>query len=487
MLKRYLIPILIIIGLTVFIWHKLLFQVPLGEGYYYFDFKQRTFDFWEYDNFAKVILTILIPLFKGNLTLYMGFELLSMILLHLSFFAFIYYVTKNRMLSIITTILFLSNFTGNFEMLGTANYHRLIQRVTNIIPLFISFIFFVKFITSKNKKDYILSLALFCLSLWMAHFSTFLTPFFIIYPLVFGVTKKVKISEIIKLISLSIPFLILNKILISKDHLAPHTNLISFIQDTGLFSLSREIALQLANMLLPIPLIQKIISISTPFTDTIIMTSIPIIVIFILGTLFVQKKKPEYSALYLSSLIMVPILLFLSIYLGKINVEYNIGGHMDYFVPENYDHKQDFNFLRGDRYYYVPTFFISIMLAILFTSILTKRSRFILIPIILLYITYNTNQIWIAFEVFQPICDSTKNYLNFIKTKKLDNETTIVSLQDILWPAPYIRTVYNLPDLKFVLKKGDWQNEIKDRNKTYVFEYDYKNNKVIDLSQKQGE
>lgn len=472
--KKYYLPCLAIIFLTVLVWHKLINQTPLGEGFYYFDPGQRYFDFWQGDNFARVIFGFLPQYFGDNLSLYMAFQLLVMVLVHLSFFTLILYITKNILVSFTTTTLFLGSFIGSFEMLGSGNYQRFIQRVPNLIPFFFSFLLFIKYLESKKLSHYFLSILLFAISLWMGHFSTFLVAIFLIYSFFYSKSK----------ILLSIPFFIVNYLMIKTDHLTPTTNIGSFLAHHKLLDLFREITLQLSNMLLPIPLIHKIAAISSPYTDTLIVLTIPFVLLLLIGIKIVHKKNPKYLNLYLTSLAIIPILLFLNLYLGKVDADYNIAGSMPYYAPSDYPNRGSLEFIKGDRYYYLPTFFLSILFTLILYSIFSKQKK-VLYPILFIYLIYNTNLIWQSMDKIQPLSDATKNYLSFIKKRsdQINNQSTILSPQDILWSAPLIKTYYHLPELTFILKKPGFEKELpQDKTNLFIFRYDYQNKEVIDES-----
>src|SRR3990167_2228426 len=112
----------IIISTTLLVWHKVLGQMFLGEGYYYFD---RTQDFlalrngrlvadkiWGYDNLARIIFDLLPPIFKENVPLYLAFQLFVVTTLYLTFYFLLKAITKNKLLSLTATIFFLANYVG---------------------------------------------------------------------------------------------------------------------------------------------------------------------------------------------------------------------------------------------------------------------------------------------------------------------------------------------------------------------------------------
>lgn len=165
-LENHLLPISIIISLTFFIWHKILGQTFLGEGYFYFDKLRISMSLdikslFVYDNFAKIFFNIVIPIFRDNLFWYQFTALFLSAVLYISLYFILYKITKNKILSLTSAILFSANFIGSYEMLADGNYDRFVERVPNIIPAVFSFYFLFKYCKSKKIKDFLISFILF--------------------------------------------------------------------------------------------------------------------------------------------------------------------------------------------------------------------------------------------------------------------------------------------------------------------------------------
>jgi len=310
-----------ITAITIFVWHKLLGQTLFGEGYYYFDrgqdFITQTGKITEVrgpDVFAKILFDILPPIFKDNIAYYLVFQLLTMIILNLTFFYTLASVTREKWLSFTATIIFSTSYIGLFEMLGTGNYQRFVQRIPNLILLFISFYFLVKYLKKAKPKDLILSYTIFALAIFLAHFSTFLLPLFLIYPLVLSLTLKNKIKSLFKNIVISTPYLLINHFLISQDPLEPKGSLLAFLNQNGLIE---KIILQFASLNFPTFIIDKISTISQPFKNGLIMLTIPVIITYILGFFLIRRQAPKLKVIYLTSLIIIPVLLLINLYIHK--------------------------------------------------------------------------------------------------------------------------------------------------------------------------
>jgi hypothetical protein len=155
-IKKYFLenwlPITAITLITFIVWHKILGQVPAAESYVYFDptnltdFKRITLSSFlgNISVLSHIIFHTLIPLFKDNLSYYMAFQLLMMLLVYQTFYFVIVKITKDKYLSFLAAIFFAANYVGSLNMLGIGNYQRFIQRVPGLPLIFISFFFLAK-------------------------------------------------------------------------------------------------------------------------------------------------------------------------------------------------------------------------------------------------------------------------------------------------------------------------------------------------------
>ena len=500
-MKTWLL-LFIIAGLTVVVWHKTLSQTFMGEGYYYLDIKQH-FISTEYgvnlenlhmaDNFARLMFDLLFPVVRDNFFIYQAFQLITLIALNVTLFYLTVFFSKNKTIGFITTLLFLASYTGLFEMVGIGNYQRFAQRVPNLIPTLLAFIFLARYLQDRKVKYYLFSISLFALGIFMGHFSSFLLPLFVIYPLIWTSMQKHKVKALFHSLLISSTFFIVNVLLTLQDHLRPTRNVIEFIYSTGIPTLAEQMVLQLGNMLLPPTLIKTVASIAQPYTDTIIILSLPIVAIYVLGVIVVKKSSPRALAIYITSLLLIPILLFLNLYLGKVDPGYNMQGYKYYFMHVYLAQKTGITEdVRGDRYYFLPFLFITILSAILLWNI-TKpnKSHFGKLALILVvgsYVVYNTSLVWRSLEKLQPLSRVTRNYLDHIHSlsDNFSNDTIIATQQSLSWPDPMIRALYKYPDMQFVLFRPGWEDELQhnNRNNIFVIDYDYELNQIIDLTQR---
>lgn len=495
MLKKYFSPTLLIF-LVLLIWHKTLFQTFLGEGFFYFDRAQSFFlglninhlsisGIWEYDNFAKIIFPVLIPVFGYNLQLYQGFQLLIIVILTLVFYKFINYFTHNSWVGFTGAVIFSTSYLGLFEMIGDGQYDRLVQRIPNQILLLISFIQLAKFFESKNIKNYLYSLITFTIAVFLAHFSTFWLPIFILYPIIYSLCQKKKVHLLVNNIAFSTPFVLTNLFLISRDAHTPDGSFVSFVHSHGLGNLVKQMLLQFSNMTLPPVLIEKIASITSSYESTIIILTLPIIAIIIGGIFLVAKRSKESLPIYLLSIFSLPILLFLSLFLGKVNAIYNMRGYTYYFLPKVYSIDSSLTAsLKGDRYYMMPYFFLAIIIAILISTLFQKKLIYGFVTVIFLvsYVSYNYILVNNNIDKIQPVSEDMKKYLLYINSisNKLSDKSIIIIPREFLWPSVMIRSRYHYPNMVFLPADSDWKKQVSATDYQNVLQINFYYDKTKD-------
>ncbi len=170
--------------------------------------------FTDYDNFAKIFFDITIPIFKDNLVLYQLSALIMLIIFSLSFFVVILKITKSKLISFTSVILFSTNYVALFEYMANGNYQRFIQRFPTLIPLIFSFYFLWCAFTKKNnpKRYFFLgsSIFLYALAVLMGHFATLMLPIFVIFPIIQILDNKQKYKDISLRISVIVVYLALS-------------------------------------------------------------------------------------------------------------------------------------------------------------------------------------------------------------------------------------------------------------------------------------
>lgn len=499
-LKEDFLQLFLIVITDILVWHKTLNQLFLGEGYYYFDHGQNfytngglsTFSQYliQYDNFARLIFDVLPPIFKDNILYYQIFQLATFTIFSLVVYYFAKSFSKNKWLSLITTIIFSVSYSGVFEILAIGNYQRFVQRVPNFIFFFISLIWLKKFFDTKKISHYFISLLVFIFTVFMSHYSTFLTPVIPSLTIAYAILSKQgsnilsTIKSIFKNVIIILPFLLFNYLIIKSDHFNPENGLVSthfVVKD-----IVQQLLLQFSHMTYPATVIQKIATISQPSTTIVTAIAIPIIILFIVGFFLVKRKSQELTIIYLTSLLVIPAILFLNVYIGKIDFLSLERADRYYFVPFGVMEKLNIGNIGGNRYYYLPTIFTSIIWGILLYTLTTKKKIYQLFTIIILstYVFYNANLIWTEIDKTQPISDRMNTYLTYIKSisNEVKNKSVIVAPAEFIWAGQVVREFHGNPDLKFIPTK-DLQEAVVSTKKEniLILDYDNSNNQVIKL------
>ena len=427
----------------------------------------------------------------------MVFQLLTLIILAAVFFYLVKYFTKNVWISLSSTLIFCTSYSGLFEMIATGNYQRFVQRIPNLIPQLLAFLQLAKYFDNKKVKHYIYSLILFSISIFMGHFSTFLMPVFVIYPIIFSIAHKSRPKRVFTNIFLSIPFVFLNLLLISGDIFTPKGDFINFIKTNSILHITTQIILQISNMTLPAVLIAKIASVTSSYQDTMLILTLPIIFTFFMGIYLIRKKQKNIFIIYTLSLLSLFVLLFLNLYLGKINPMYNMAGYTYYFLPNTYSSDPSLTAsFKGDRYYMLPYFFISIIIATLIYSVIKNKKIYKLFSIVFLigYMYYNCGLVWKNIDRIQPVSEDLKKYLSFIKSvsPKLNNQSVLVVPKEFIWPSSMIKAIYKYPGMEFIPNDTDWKSQIINKKDIILIDFYYDKaqsgkinvtqNRVIDLT-----
>src|SRR3989344_4503487 len=113
--------IFIIIILVFFVWHKILNQTFLAEGYYYFEPQQnllvKNFTLTtlihqskNFDLLARIIFDIFPSVFKDNLVAYLYLEIIILCLLSVVIYITLKRLTKNQFVSFFSLFIFISSY-----------------------------------------------------------------------------------------------------------------------------------------------------------------------------------------------------------------------------------------------------------------------------------------------------------------------------------------------------------------------------------------
>src|SRR3989344_7188468 len=488
--SKLFLAIALIFALDFFLWHKILDQVFLGEGYYYFDRAQDFFSkldnlkpFEQLDIFAKIIFDILPPIFGDNIRLYQLFLLLTMATLHTTFFLVVTKITKSALLGFTATVFLLANYISSFGMTAAGQYQWFVQRIPGLIPTIISFYYLEKFFHQRKFKFYLASVALFISAVFLAHFSTFLLPVFVILPLVQFIGSKTKIKSLFLGIVLTIPFIAISLIFNSEDGQKHKTNPVKhmLVQDRVV----QKTIYQVSVISLPPDFIKLAGQywpkgpLTYPFTKVIAASTYLLLGIYFGAIFFIRKNGSRLTKLYLTSLLGMLAIMFLYTYIDvKLDVFKGIG---------------------QSRQFFPSTIFLSIVLAtILHTVFHKKRKLYLVVSLATLttYVIYNSTLINKHINSIQYSSEMMRRFMIYTKSisGQFTSESIMVAPSYLGWPNPLIKLFYAPKGFKFALPLAGWEEEYRRQSENvFVFDYDYerekasfdsKKGRVVDLTDK---
>ncbi len=461
-----------ILFLTFFVWHKILNQAFLGEGYYYFDhqldfFIPTTFQslafIRQFDNFARILFDIFPPFFKDNIQAYMLLELCLISILYLSIYFVITKITKSKMIGFFTTAFFLSNYVGSFYLLADGNYQRFVQRVPNFIPSIFSFYFLFKYYNNKYIKYYIISLSLYIFSLLMAHYSSIILPLFIIYPFVRWFQQKKTIRSLVLLTASLLPFILVTFFITKLGDQAPARNIFQFILTEP--DIVKRVFYEIPLVTLPVDLIPLVAKnlynppIKSPYLSIMPFFASVSLLFYVIGGILVTRRQKDLLVLYITSFLTM------------------IGSMLVYmYVDVRINTLKDYG---ADRFFFIPSLFAAICwTCFLKASVFKKRFLYGIILTFFLssFIIYNTYLIWQKMDSIQYKSVMMKSFITLIKTRsnQFRDHTIIIVPSYLQWPSPMISGYSGNPNVTIKLEFDGWENgywSMKDN--VYVFDYEY--------------
>ena len=479
-MKRFkldLFLILIVIFVSMFTWHGILNQSISGEGFYYFTPEisfiepggELTDILHNHDNFPKFFTFILEELFGGQMQPYMTAQLIIIVLVNICIYLAVKTITKNSWIALITAVYFGTNYTGNFQIYARGHFHWFTQRVPEFFPILGSIVFVYKFIESQKRKFYLLSLLFFTLAIFTTHYTSLFLAFFPGFLIISGfLNPKNKATNLIKLILLSIPFVIINYIIVSNSTLSlatirPHQTLLqAILENKDVFN---KISFELVVVTVPFTVLQTIQEITLLSLVKIIpYLAIPTYIFYFLIGFILYKKNVPYLNFVIGCFIGLIGAFFLSVFLGRINV---------------------YNEIEQGRYYYIPKLYVGIILAsfiyTVFLKIIKTRLQFIkallVIFLIVLYLSTNIGLIWAKIKDSQRYYTGGRVMLLYLDKAKNDlPPDSIVMLPNPLMPSgtDFLRKYYSGQNTTFFFIDTKWKTKIPpefNTDKLFVFDY----------------
>lgn len=475
---RDLPVILVIIVLTTIAWSGVLNQMISGEGYYYFsptislivDGKLTDLTH-NIDNFPRLIYFVLEKLFGGEMQPYMNFMFLIIILVNITIYWLTRSITKSSSVAFLATIFGGINFISNFQFYARGHYQWFMQRVPEIIPIFIGFYFLFLFFDKKRSIHYILSLAFYIFAMFLNYYTTLSLSLYLSLILSSSILQLPKYKKSALFIGLSIPFIIITALFnsgatLSFSTIKPNQ---SFLQSLFLDDIINKIFFQLTIMTWPLYVKEVLANLfNVNLKDFVSYLILPSLLMYTAIIFFLFKRKLKYFNFILGAFIAVLAHLYLNVYLGRVNV---------------------FNEIFQGRYYYNPSIYLGFFWASFFYEILkplkAKKVLFLfsLALITGIWVTLNSLSIW------KHIRDSQYEYTGGRKMLKIlsQNKNSFPANSLVMLPQPlmplgedFLKKHYSRSQTKFLYIDSKWKEKIPkgfDLNKLFVFDFNDEFNK----------
>ncbi len=472
-----------VIAVALFTWYKILFRFPTGEGFFYFDplntlnLKEITVPFVlkNYGFLAKLIFTILIPIFKDNVHYYMYFQFLVMVGVYLTFYYVILKIFKDKILAVLSTIFFIADYVGSFTMMGQGDYQRFIQRVPNIIPTLLAFMFLVLYLRTKKTKFFNLSFFVYILSMLLSHYTTFLLPLFVLLPpFTWLIERKISFK---KAIFIPIVFGVTTILLTRTDSLSrPSYSILSFATKTP--RLVEMVLYQIPMTGFPIQFIQFMgthssMTVIDSYIRLLFATLIIVLICLYLGFLKIKDNRENLS-IYLTLIASLFIVSFLLMY------AYNI-------IPNPI-----INF-GEDRIYFIHSIIFAIIWAMLVKAFfgLKNKKLYMKMAIVigLMYLFQNIPVIWRGMNDIEIHSQIVGNYIKTIKglSQEFNKNSVIVETPELITVSAFVERFYHISNTNFISFDNDWKLRLEKmgakKNDVFIFELKPGSSEIINLTQ----
>lgn len=473
---------LFIIGFLIIVsWYKIILTTFTGEGYYYFSngfFSQGFPYYFNYDEGARLLFDIFKVIFRDNIFFYHLFLLIILVILGFVFYFMVNKLTNNKNISLISSIIFTINSWTLFEFLGMGAYQEFAQRLVWFPLLFTSFVFFIQHFKTKKNRYFVYSIVLYALSLYLAEFSVFFLPFYLTYVISFYACKrKFNRQDLIKIYSM-LAYIIVTFIIMYLDAIVGRVGFIKGNFIVFLFVKRVEIAdlilRQLVILTIPSQLSHSWLnSTSTEYLSKLRYLYIPVLTLYLGALLYILKKVKNLRVIALSSLIFIPIVFILNIFLRE---EYMLA------------------YEDGGRYMFVPSIGFAIFWSIFFYTF-CRRIPLLKIgsaAFLLYWIFMNIGVILAGVEGHEARFKGTKISLEYIKSISPQfSDDSIIIIPSVLgdYGPDFVRYFYAKKNNFVAPYFRDWQNEIKrpiDPKKDFILKYDYEKG-LIDETNKFNE
>ena len=146
--------LLLVALMTYLSWGGILKQTIDGEGFYYFSPTQSLVlpnGNWNhiltgFDNFAKIATFVLERVAQGDMYYYMAFVLWGILIVNISIYVFVRFVTGNSLAALFTAVYVGLNYTGDYQFYARGHFQWFLQRVPEFVPVLFAAHYLIKFL-----------------------------------------------------------------------------------------------------------------------------------------------------------------------------------------------------------------------------------------------------------------------------------------------------------------------------------------------------
>ena len=207
--------VFLILCLTYFFWRFLPNQMIRGDGYVYLvqSFRDTYTSslpvrLLSFDISPAILSWPLVKSFGLNISAYYNVALFFMLVINMAFYYLALIIFKNKFVATITTLIFATNYIGQWEMYASHMYAFFMERIPLMLLLIPSLIFLHLFLEKKQRKCYPISLALYFLGIGIAHWGVIFSAPYFLYPFfwyLFNNRKKIWLG-----VKVGLPYLLIS-------------------------------------------------------------------------------------------------------------------------------------------------------------------------------------------------------------------------------------------------------------------------------------
>ncbi len=482
-MKRHILFILTLMVVTATAWYKILFQMFLGEGYYYFGrsfFRDLSLadKIVRYDKGTFLLFEILSSLFRDNIFWYQLFALITLLALGVFLYFLVYEISGKKLIAFIAALLFGVSYNGNFQMFAIGNYQFFVQRVVFFLLLIPSAIFLIRFLRSKKEKHFFMSVFFYSVSLYLSKFSIFFLPFIINYLLLFMLlsvrTAREKFNLVIRTFYYLIPTIVFLRLEAKwgSSFLLQDKSFFTFL-NTERNIIVEELQRQLTSLLIPPQVINFLLDFlqSQSLKNTIESLYIPTLIILIGVIVYSLKKNTIGRVAIISAALFIPMVFILNIFTRG-------NDYIGRMVP-------------GNRYLFVPLIGASLIFSFFFHSLLSYRSiilKSVAIFTIIFLVYLNILATWKQIDSAFYDHLAAKKSIEFVKqlSPKFASDSFII-VPSIMgrFGVNFLQIYFGKENTMFTPFFAGWDQDMKrpfDPKKDYILKYDYKKREAINIT-----